>query len=88
MIDETSVTATKVCRECGKELPLTKFYSNSQSPDGRGEVCYMCASSKGRRVKVKGQNPALAEFTPRQLIEELRARGYKGELTFTQIVKV
>lgn len=30
-------------------------------------------------------NPALAEFTPQDLISELRARGYEGNLTFTEV---
>lgn len=33
-------------------------------------------------------NPDLAKFTPRQLIEELRGRGYSGELKYTQIIKI
>ena len=35
-----------------------------------------------------GGNPALAEFTPRQLIDELRKRGYTGELKYTQTIKL
>lgn len=31
-----------------------------------------------------GGNPDLVNFTPRQLIEELRARGYKGKLIYTK----
>lgn len=37
---------------------------------------------------VKSCTHALAEFTPRQLIEELRARGYKGELQYVNIIKL
>lgn len=33
-------------------------------------------------------NPDLAKFTPRQLIEELRGRGYTGELKYTQTIKI
>ena len=33
-------------------------------------------------------NPELAAFTPRQLIEELKARGYTGELKYTQTIKL
>lgn len=29
-------------------------------------------------------NPYLAKFKPRELIAELKARGYSGELTFVQ----
>lgn len=33
-------------------------------------------------------NPDLAKFTPRQLIEELRGRGYTGELKYVQVIKI
>lgn len=31
-------------------------------------------------------NPDLAKFKPRELIEELKARGYKGTLTYEQVI--
>ena len=36
--------------------------------------------------KKGGGNPNLADFTPRELIEELRTRGYKGTLEFTKTI--
>lgn len=33
-------------------------------------------------------NPELAQFTPRQLMEELKAHGYTGELKYTQTIKL
>lgn len=37
---------------------------------------------------IRQGNPALEDFTPRELIEELRFRGYRGELVFEQRVKI
>jgi hypothetical protein len=45
---------------------------------------YTQRKAKLRRVG----NPKLAEFTPRELMEELRFRGYRGELTFEQKIKI
>lgn len=33
-------------------------------------------------------NPDLAKFSPRQLIDELKARGYSGELKYIQTIKL
>ena len=33
-------------------------------------------------------NPELARFSPRELIAELKARGYTGELKFTQTISL
>lgn len=35
-----------------------------------------------------GGNPALANFTARQLMEELRARGYRGTLEYTSRINI
>lgn len=67
-------------------------------PVERAEV----SSAKKRRQKQKNEqpanrppkihpvysNPELAKFTPRQLMDELKARGYSGELQYTQKIKL
>jgi hypothetical protein len=76
----------KICKVCGRELPLSAFKKHRLSKDGYTAYCKTCASHK-REAKIDfastmgGGNPALKDFTPRELIEELKARGYKGKLT-------
>lgn len=35
-----------------------------------------------------GCNPELEKFTPRELIQELRARGYRGKLEYVQTIEL
>lgn len=71
------VAETKKCSACGEILPVDMFTRHDR---GRENICITCER------KQSGQSEALAKFTPRELIEELKARGYKGKLTYT-IVK-
>lgn len=78
---------TKKCIECGRERPISEFRKNYLSADGHTSVCNGCMSAKRREKKSArtaegGGNPALAEFKSRELIEELRNRGYKGTLEY------
>lgn len=88
---------TKICKKCGKELPVDKFYKNKSQKDGFGYYCKDCVnaykSSKKNQCRWGGgkltkvfANPGLAKFKPRELIEELKARGYKGTLTYEQVI--
>ena len=81
---------TKIFRICGVEKPITDFAQNHQYKDGWDTRC-KCCKNKGARLgyharKENPKNPALADFTPRELIEELRARGFKGTLEFTKTI--
>lgn len=71
------VAETRKCPVCGEVLPIDHFKRNGR---GRHKVCISCER------KANGKSEALAGFTPRELMEELKARGYKGKLTYT-IVK-
>lgn len=85
----------KKCSRCHRELPESEFYKNISSKDGLQCWCKSGSNDYDKYVrsfKNKGKmgdgNHALAEFTPRQLIDELRKRGYTGELKYTQIIKL
>ena len=86
---------TKLCTGCNRELPLEAFGRMASAPDGLSYRCKECVNAAKReyhhsRKKLKRvfTNPDFANFTPRQLIDELKARGYSGELKSTQTIKV
>lgn len=93
----------KRCKRCGRELDESEFYKHKREKDGLQPYCKECQRELNRmRIKPKlpklkvsqiggggGKvNPELAAFTPRQLMEELKARGYTGELKYTQTIKL
>lgn len=75
---------TKICTTCKQELPITNFNHDSTSADGRKDVCKTCLTAE----KKNNVSSSLSKFKARELIQELRDRGYKGTLTFTQEIKL
>lgn len=89
----------KICSKCGRLLPLNSFYKYSLNKDGRQNYCKECTRDIGRERKYRKRSPIyppnfnslpsggadnpLSSFTPRQLINELASRGYKGHLSYT-----
>lgn len=85
-------TNTKVCNKCGNELPISQFYAHRGSKDGYLGHCKRChldiaktKRDKAKQICADSQNP-LSTFTPRELIEELRKRGYRGTLSIVREV--
>lgn len=70
---------TKKCGCCGKDLPLSCF---SKKGTGYRSICKDCEK---REV---GATDRFKDFTSRELIEELKARGYKGSLRKEIVEKV
>lgn len=87
----------KECTKCHRLLDEKEFYVKRSTTDGLQSWCKDCVKARGRlRNGTTGEyrtldkvytNPNLAVFTPRQLIDELKARGYTGELRFVQVIK-
>lgn len=87
---------TKICRVCGAEKEVTEFRKLSAHIGGGKRYAGICKDCERKKRKprkisefapIKGiGNPELAKFTPRELIEELKSRGYKGTLTIEKTV--
>lgn len=83
---------TKVCKVCGQELPLSEFRKSPFAVNGIA-TCNKCMSDKIKKTKLfnrtgSNSNSELAKFTPRELIGELKSRGYKGKLYVTRTIEL
>lgn len=74
-----TTTEKKRCKCCGRELPLSNFKAYAK---GHRSVCMEC------QRKESGVSYKFQEFTSRELIEELRSRGYTGTLKYVKIEEV
>lgn len=63
---------TKKCICCGKNLPLTHFQKRGI---GYRNICNDCLKRES------GATDKFKDFSSRELIDELKARGYEGQLT-------
>ena len=68
----TPVEETRKCMVCGKILPVSKFERFGKR--GYHTACKACEG------KDYGTDEKFKDFTSRELILELRARGYRGKL--------
>lgn len=66
----------KKCKCCGKELPITMFHKKGI---GYRNICMSCERNEN------GVSDKFRDFTSRELIEELRSRGYKGTLKYVKV---
>ena len=68
---------TKICKCCNKELPIDNFDLHRRSKDGHVHICKQC------KLNVKA-NTMFSNVSSRELIEELKKRGYTGTLNYTE----
>lgn len=78
------------CKKCGMEYPLNQFPIDSRARTGHRTICRDCFNARQKELsaqkkQIKADNP-LANFKSRDLILELRSRGYSGKLVLTQEV--
>ena len=68
----TPVEETRKCAKCGRILPISKF-----ERFGKHGYHRCCKSCEGKEYST---DERFKDITSRELILELRARGYKGKL--------
>lgn len=87
---------TKVCKCCGRQLSLDHFKRGCY---GYVSVCLDCdkqhrtekrqarideQKKKYEDLRAEKRNLCLADFTPRELMTELKRRGYRGKLEYVE----
>ncbi len=88
------IMETKKCKVCGEDKPLDEFYKNRL---GYTDVCKCCVTKKRKCSREKKDETnqlrrqledkrtiAISDFTPRELMQELKRRGYEGKITYTE----
>ena len=85
---------TRTCQCCERELPIDNFSKNRY---GFIRICKECAKEHRSAARKKSneiddilhqledaKTMRLESFTPRELMLELKRRGYEGTLTYTE----
>lgn len=76
---EETIQQKKICKCCGKELPITMF---NKKGTGYRNICISCERGDS------GASDKFKSYTSRELMEELRARGFKGTLKRMKIEEI
>lgn len=85
---------TKICKYCGKTKPVSEFHTNGQGVTSCCKECHIKKVQEGRKRSnelkhkldevEKAKNLRLIDFTPRELMLELKRRGYEGKITYVE----
>ena len=81
---------TKVCKRCGRELPIHEFGRHARTKDGLQTYCRQCTSDAMKKARIKKVakplNPSesgssdLCFIRTEDLLSELKRRGFSGYL--------
>ena len=89
---------TRICKVCGRELSINEFAKNGM---GITHVCKECVTNRKRSKReetkllkqqvqdaAKARSLRLKDFTPRELMQELKERGFDGKLKYVRVEEV
>lgn len=88
------IVKTKKCAKCHQELPVTEFYRHKRAKDGLNCYCKECmkAFTTKAHTRMKLNKPdktrPLKSIPLEEIAEELRLRGYKGELKKMDVLTI
>lgn len=60
---------TKVCKVCGKELPIDQFRPNPKCKDGHLDTCYECLNNRVKDTKKRNENKVLENICDKETVE-------------------
>lgn len=78
-VEAIEIPKLRRCKICKQDLPIDRF---SIYGTGHRHICKSC--EKG----IKNPSEKFKDITSKELIDELRRRGYKGKLTYVEVTEV
>lgn len=75
------------CRSCGRILPIDNFYISERCRGGHEPRCKECKQRRKAYTK-SSADISLSELSYDILIDELRRRGFKGELHQSKVITI
>lgn len=85
--NDNSAPVYRKCRCCGRVLPIGDFYVNNRCRGGHEPRCKECKDTH-RAYTRSAADISLSNISQELLIEELRRRGFKGQICKSKIVTI
>lgn len=93
----------KKCGKCGRELPLSEFYAQKSQKDGHRSICKECSKAyeRSRKLQIASEKKVangkvksiplkanISSVSDSDLFDELKRRGYTGELYLSKVINL
>ena len=86
--DKDKMPETKVCRQCGRELPVSMFGKAPKNQYGLKSYCHDCENENCRkyRARIKAERPKTAPAPEEEIVNDLTAAPALPVLTLEQAI--